>query len=186
MGPAQRLHRPHDVLRRHGRAVVKAGSLAQAVGDEGEVRGMLDGFGDEAVFGARLVEGAGHQRVVGERDEPRGIALVGIGIERIEGVGSADPYPTALRGLWIDIVEVLEVDGIFEVAEQRQAMAPLEFGGGGENRPGLPQPRGSRCKRCEKLERGTPVQSHDRAFLLNSRNLGGDIRNGNSAATDGG
>src|SRR5215831_15390492 len=85
----------------------------------------------EAVEGIRLVIGARHQAREGELHTLRTIALKDEAVERIEGEKVLIEGPgcpdmgkdSALRGFWIDVIEMLEVGRIFEIAEGRNPMA---------------------------------------------------------------
>src|SRR5262249_3855995 len=85
----------------------------------------------EAVQRVGLVLGARHQAREGELHPLRTIALKDEAVERIEGEkvliegpGCPDVGEHAtLRGVWIDVIEMLEVGRIFEIAEGRYPMA---------------------------------------------------------------
>src|SRR5262245_63835521 len=85
----------------------------------------------EAVQRVGFVLGARHQAREGELYTLRTISLKDEAVERIEGEkvlieGPSCPdvgeYAT-LRGFWIDVIEMLEVGRIFEIAEGRNPMA---------------------------------------------------------------
>src|SRR5262249_40645194 len=79
----------------------------------------------EAVQRVGLVLGACHQAREGELHTLRTIALEDEAVERIEGEKVLIEGPScpdvgehaALRGVWIDVIEMLEVGRIFEIAE---------------------------------------------------------------------
>src|SRR5215813_9721928 len=85
----------------------------------------------EAVQRVGFVLGACHQAREGELHTLRTIALKDEAVERIEGEkvlieGSSCSdvgEHAALRGAWIDVIEMLEVGRIFEIAEGRYPMA---------------------------------------------------------------
>ncbi len=94
------------------------------------VRRYLHGLGGKPVHRVRLVVCAHHQRRKRHVHALRAIALHDEGIERVEGlvglVAGAhrrnERERAALRGIDIDVVEVMEIGGIFEIAERRNAM----------------------------------------------------------------
>ena len=112
------------------RAVVKArlGPHREAIGEL--VGRNLHRLRGEAIHRVRLVAGARHQRRKGQVHALRALALEDEGVERIEGeegliVGATDGIERkqpALRRIRIDVVEMLEVGGIFQVAEHRHAV----------------------------------------------------------------
>src|SRR6516164_1494621 len=85
----------------------------------------------EAVQRVGLILGARHQAREGELHTLRTIALKDEAVERIEGEKVLIEGPSgpdvgeyaALRGVWIDVIEMLEVGRIFEIAEGRNPMA---------------------------------------------------------------
>src|SRR5215470_12931137 len=85
----------------------------------------------EAVQRVGFVLGARHQAREGELHTLRTIALKDEAVERIEGEKVLIEGPScadvgeyaALRGVWIDVIEMLEVGRIFEIAEGRNPMA---------------------------------------------------------------
>src|SRR5215831_1927978 len=84
----------------------------------------------EAVQRVGLILGARHQAREGELHPQSGIALKDEAVERIEGEKVLIEGPScpdvgeyaALRGVWIDVIEMLEVGRIFEIAEGRNPM----------------------------------------------------------------
>src|SRR5262249_54764232 len=85
----------------------------------------------EAVPRVGLILGARHQAREGEVHTLRTIALKDETVERVEGEKVLIEGPScpdvgehaALRGVWIDVIEMLEVGRIFEIAEGRYPMA---------------------------------------------------------------
>src|SRR5262245_61059485 len=85
----------------------------------------------EAVQRVGFVLGARHQAREGELHTLRTIAPKDEAVERIEGEKVLIEGPScpdvgeyaALRGVWIDVIEMLEVGRIFEIAEGRNPMA---------------------------------------------------------------
>jgi hypothetical protein len=85
----------------------------------------------EAVQRVWFVLGARHEAREGELHALRAIAPEDETVERIEGEKVLIEGPScpdmgehaAFRGVWIDIVEMLEVGWIFEISEGRQAVA---------------------------------------------------------------
>src|SRR6516164_2662055 len=85
----------------------------------------------EAVQRVGLILRARHQAREGELHTLRTIALKDEAVERIEGERVLIEGPScpdvgehaALRGVWIDVIEMLEVGRIFEIAESRYPMA---------------------------------------------------------------
>lgn len=68
-----------------------------------------------------------HQRLVDQPDSRRDRPLHA-GDRNIEIIERADcdlPRGAALRCVWINVIEMLETGGIFDVAEQRQGMLPF-------------------------------------------------------------
>jgi hypothetical protein len=126
----ERHERKGGVLRGEFCAVVKfrLGPQREAIGEL--VRRYLHRLRCEAVHRVRLVTGAGHQRRESQVHALRALALQDKGIERIEGlirliVGSCRrnrrKHP-AFRRRQIDVVEVMEIRRIFQVAEHRQSV----------------------------------------------------------------
>src|SRR5262249_7810314 len=84
----------------------------------------------EAVQRVGFVLGACHQAREGELHPQSGIALKDEAVERVEGEKVLIKGPScpdvgeyaALRGVWIDVIEMLEVGRIFEIAEGRNPM----------------------------------------------------------------
>ncbi len=132
----QQLQREGDVLRGQGAAVMEAGLRPQQKPVGQAVGGDLHGARGQAIDGIGLVMGGGeyggraHEGREGEVDALGGIALENEGIERIERevvlVELAHHRElrehAAFGRVRIDVVEMLEVGRIFEVAEGRHAM----------------------------------------------------------------
>ncbi len=123
MGPFQRVHRPDHVRGGDLLAVVKASFRPQAVTRLRVVFRIPRRVGDQPVFGGWLVERGGEQGLVVGGD-PGGLAAVSIGIEAVERADRVKPELSALRRVWIDVIEVREVRRIFKLAEQRQPVPP--------------------------------------------------------------
>ena len=93
-----------------------------------------------------FVVGARHQRIKGQLHALGAFALEDEGVERIErleglivGAGRRDRRKqTALRRIRIDVVEMLEVGRVFQVAEHRHAvhLGAAIVGGGGAKSAG--------------------------------------------------
>ena len=112
------LHGPDHILRRDRLPVMKAGLLAQPVGDEGAILRIGHGLGDQTVFRGRLIQRRFDQPVENGADSAGRLTLEGEGIEGIEGAKGIQPHAPALGGIRFDIVEVLEIRSILEIAEQ--------------------------------------------------------------------
>lgn len=109
------------------------------------IRRDLHGLGNEAVHRVGLVGGAHHQRRKRHVHALSAFALQDVGIERVEGliglvVGAhrrdQRKQPTLGR-VHIDVVEMMKVRGIFQIAEYRHAMRL----GGAILRQRRPKPR---------------------------------------------
>jgi len=145
--------------------------------------------GDEAVLGRGLVHCAGHQRVVGEADEPGRRALERVGIEAVEGARAAKPHPPALRRLRVDVGEMRKVRRILQAVEERQPVPPGEFAARLRRR--RPDRRNRSQRRHgrgggERLEQRTAVEQrgrkdHGRSSGLAGDNLGNGRANENTA-----
>ena len=128
----ERLEREHDVVRRHRRAVGELGLGPQVERDRQAVGRPHRRARDQAVDGIRLVVGAHHQAVEQQRQALRGVALQDEGVEAVERQRRAGAHlrdAPALRRVRIDVVEMLEVRRILQVAEGRDAV-PLDAVGG--------------------------------------------------------
>src|SRR5262249_34744974 len=125
--------REGDIVGGERAAVVEgeAGAHQKTVGQP--VRGYLHRTSGKAVEGIRLVIGARHQAREGELHALRAVALEDKAVERIEGEKVLVEYPRrpnmgkdpALRGIWIDVVEMLEFRRIFKIAKSGDAV-PLD------------------------------------------------------------
>ena len=127
----ERVEREDHVVRRHRLAVVPFRLAAQTIGDGRKIVGMADRLGQQAVFGRDFVERRRHQRFVDELGRPMRSMPFTPATTTIEIVERADrdlADDAALGRVRIDVVEVLEAGRIFDVAEQRQAVAPDRLG----------------------------------------------------------
>ena len=121
----QRRQRERDVFGFDRTAVVEGDAVAQAKlidAAVGRHRDLVGGIGIDRVG---LVGGAPHHR--GERllHVDRRIALEDEAVERIECRGAAAgelAEGAALRGVGIDVFQVLEIGRVGEIAERRQAV----------------------------------------------------------------
>src|SRR5215831_8203870 len=123
--------RKGDIVSGERAAVVEgdAGAHQKTVGQP--VRGYLHRTSGKAVEGIRLVIGARHQAREGELHALRAVAPEDEDVERIEGEkvliegpgGSDLGERAALGRIGVDVVEMLEVGRIFEIAESRTPMA---------------------------------------------------------------
>src|SRR5262249_9549253 len=123
--------REGDVVRGQWTAVVErdAGPHQETISEP--VERYLHRARSEAVQRVGLILGARHQAREGELHTLRTIALKDEAVERIEGEKVLIEGPScpdvgehaALRGVWIDVIEMLEVGRIFEIAEGRYPMA---------------------------------------------------------------
>jgi hypothetical protein len=119
--------REDHVLDRHRLAVVPLRLAAQPIGDGREIGRVAHRFRQQPVLGRHLVECLRHQLAVDERhaaDE----RTFDAGDRHVEIVKGAEPAQTRRTGLGrsrVDVVEMLETGGIFELAEQRQAVPPF-------------------------------------------------------------
>ena len=115
----------------------------KAVG--GLVRGDLHRPRDEPIHRVRLVIGARHQRRKGHVHALRALALQDIGVERVEGkerlveraLRGNEREHSPFRRVDIDIVEMMKIGRIFQIAEHRDAVNI----GAGIGRPGRRQQR---------------------------------------------
>jgi hypothetical protein len=125
------LQREGDVAGGERAAVVKrdAGPHQETIGEP--VRRYLHGTRCQAVLGIGFIRSTDHQAREGELHTLRAVALENEavkGIEReevlIEGPGRTDMGEyAAFRRIRIDVVEMLEIRRVFEVAEGRHAVA---------------------------------------------------------------
>ena len=123
----QRGEREGGIMRGQLRAVMEPG-LRPHRKTVGELVGRnLHRLGREAVQRVRFVAGPRHQRREGQVHALRAFTLQDEGIERIEGLirlivgfrrGNRREYPAFRRG-WIDVVEMMKVGRIFQIAEHR-------------------------------------------------------------------
>ena len=129
-----------------GRSVVKARLLAQRVEHRKLVGSELDLFGDEAVLAARLVLGGHRQGVEDLPDPRRRHAFDDKGVEGIEGADRGEPHRPALRRVRVDVIEILEVGAVFEIAEQRHSRR-RDSDCGGSHRSERQNERNKDCSR---------------------------------------
>ena len=136
----ERIERENHVVRRHRLAVMPFCLRPQTIGDGGKILGMADRLGQRAVFGRNFVQRRRHQRFVDELDGCRDRAFdAGNGdIEIVERPDQDLAGNAALGRIRIDVIEALEAGRIFDVAEQRQRVAPDRLAGRGL-RMGRPQ-----------------------------------------------
>ena len=95
------------------------------------IRRYLHGARSQPVQGIGLVRSCRHQACEGELHALRAVALEDEAVERIESVEVLVERPArpdmgehaALRRIRVDVIEMLEVRGIFEIAECRHAVA---------------------------------------------------------------
>ncbi len=107
-------------------AVVPFGFGAQAVDHVSMVSGMIDGFGEQPVFGGHLVHRRHHQGVeqLIQAGHDRALHAGHHHIEIVEGTERDHAHGAALRGVDVDVLEILEAWGILQLAEQREAVLP--------------------------------------------------------------
>src|SRR5215469_9138152 len=123
--------REGDVVSGERTAIVKRDAGPQQETISESIGQYLHRARSEAVQRVGFVLGARHQAREGELHTLRAIALKDEAVERIEGEkvlieGPSRPdvgEQAALRGVWIDVIEMLEVARIFEIAEGRNPMA---------------------------------------------------------------
>ena len=85
------------------------------------VRGELDLFGDEAVFAAGLVFGRYRQGIEDLAYPRRRHPIDDKGVEGVEGADREEAHRSALRRVRVDVIEMLKIRTVFQVAEQRHA-----------------------------------------------------------------
>ena len=114
--------REHDIGSADFAAVVKGDArpqpepVDQSIGGDGQL------VGREQIDRIGLVKRARHQRGKGDAHAVGGIALDDIGVERIEGgAARADQLreQSALGRIDIDVIEILKIRRVFQVAEGR-------------------------------------------------------------------
>ena len=129
----QQIESEHHIVHRDRTAVMKPRAVTQAECNRHAVRRDGGGFCRQAIHGVRLVPRAGHQRIEGE---PHAMGARALEHEDVEGVeseetlveirlGGNQPQLTALRCGGVGVVEMREPGVIFQVAENRHAVAPL-------------------------------------------------------------
>jgi len=131
----ERIEREDHVVGRHRRTVMELRLRPQAVGDRGEIVGIADAFGQQAISRRHLIQGGDRQRVVDEigTDGYRAFDPRDHQVEIVEGADRELTNAPALGSFRIDVVEMLEIRLVFEVAEEREAMSPFPFGGTGRH-----------------------------------------------------
>ena len=163
--------RERGILRGQFRAVVKAGLRPHRETIGQLVRRNLHRLRSQAVHRIGLVAGARHQRREDHVHALRAFTLEDVGVERIEREDTTGCRPapgnqreqSAFRRVGIDVVEMVKVGRIFQVAEHRHAVN-VGFGHRrpprGRNRAALsaPTPRPSTCRRENSVMRPKSLQ----------------------------
>jgi hypothetical protein len=112
----------NDVIGRH-RGPVRERRLGAQVEDRpGTVHRILDRLGNQTVHRVRLVRGGDHEAVIEHSREARCRTSQDIGVHAVEGAERPCGKLSAFRGIRVDVVEMREVDRIFQIAEGRYAM----------------------------------------------------------------
>ena len=127
----EELQRERDVMRGQLRAVVKARLGPQQITIRELVGGNSHRARNQSVQAVRLVSRGLHQGCECQLHALGGIALQDVAVERIESEEVLVELPrradlrkqAALRGVHVDVFEMLEVGRIFQVAERRDAVA---------------------------------------------------------------
>jgi hypothetical protein len=123
--PEQGLAEEH-ILGRDRRAVGEAGLGIEVEGDGAAIFGQLDAFRDQAVERERLVAAARHQALEHVLAHVAGgNALVGEGVEAVEGALCAQHEASALGGGRVDVREMLEARGVLGGAVHGNAVHRL-------------------------------------------------------------
>ena len=115
----------NGVVRRDGGAIGKACFGSQAEGHRLAVGGHVRCLRNEAIGRVGFVRSPHHEAVIDEPQALGGIALQNEAVEAVEGLQRrrADgDDASALGGGWVDVLEVLEIGRILEVAERGQAV----------------------------------------------------------------
>ncbi len=144
---------------------MEARLFAQAVEHRELVRGEIDALGDERVFAAGLVLRGDRQGVEDLADPGGRDALDDKRVKRVVGADRRKLHRAALRGLRVDILEILEAGRVFQLTEERQAVAPGRRHGcdGGERQDEAeddtkwPAHHASRQAGFKRLTTGAPV-----------------------------
>src|SRR5262249_53255387 len=126
----ENFQREGDVAGGERAAIVKCDAGPQQETISQSVRRYLHRARSEAVQRVGLILGARHQAREGKLHTLRTIALKDEAVERVEGEKVLIEGPScpdvgkhaALRSVWIDVIEMLEVGRIFEIAEGRNPM----------------------------------------------------------------
>src|SRR5262249_11260968 len=140
----ERLEGENDVLGRNRLPIVPFRFRTQAVGDGGEIRRMRDRFSEQAVFGRCLIQRRREKCFVDEI-KSAGQSTFPARHDHIEIVVRAERGLTNSAAFWgmrVDVIEVRETGGVFELTEERQSVSPgfrpswrgwssLPFEGGG-------------------------------------------------------
>ena len=126
------IEREDHVVGRHRPSIMPFGLRPQAVDHEGEIVGMARRLGECTILGRDFVERRRHQLLVDERDCPCELAFDSRDndVEIVKSTHGDLTCRSALRRIGIDVIEPLEVGGIFDIAEQRQRVAPGRLAGG--------------------------------------------------------
>src|ERR1700716_3296484 len=143
--------REGDVVRSERTPIMEldAGSHQEPVGQA--VLGYSNGPRSKAVQGVRLIRSAHHQTCESELQALGGVALQNEAVQRIERqtvlienqIRADIRERAALRRVRVDIIELLEVRGVFEGSERREPMTlrgllrtrPLRYQGGQRRHP---------------------------------------------------
>ncbi len=135
----QRIEGEDDVIGRDRRAVGELRLRSHLEHDGPLVGRNIAAFRDEPVDRVRLVHGARHQAVEQVFEPLRRVALedeVVEAVERLDAAGARRGEFAALRRVRVDVVEMLEVGGVLQLAERRKPVARLGAGGDREQRCG--------------------------------------------------
>ena len=120
------VERENHVVRRDRTAVMPFRFARAADRGRGKIVRIAHRFGDEPIFARHFIERVREQRVVDQRDSAGEIAF-DAGHDHVEAVEGADgdlPRRAALRGVGVDVIELLESWRIFQVAVERSAVPP--------------------------------------------------------------
>ncbi len=122
----ERVEGKDHVVGRHRLAVVPFCFSTQPIGCRGEIVRIADGFRDQAVLGGHFVQRRRQKRVVDVVDPGRQRAFDASNhdIEIVVGSDRNLPHGAAFRCRGVDVVELLEAGGIFQVAKQGKPVPP--------------------------------------------------------------
>jgi hypothetical protein len=165
----QEQERRRDIAGGEARAVVETrlGPQDEAVGQA--ILRDLHRAGEQPVERVGLIERPHHQGVEGQVHAGGAVAAQDVDVQGVEGVGGLVAHrggelrreAPAARGIRVDVVEVREVGGVFQVAEARQAVAGAARGPGlGWQDEGGGQSAAARHHRTPgraRAQRGAPV-----------------------------